>query len=688
MSKRSVNGLLDTDELEERDPDRSSRTKQRRRITNSIDGLSDEVLIYVFGWLDKRDLAICQAVSQRWACLSVDNQLWKGLADERFLRRRRDFLTKVRMERPNDPSYARVGDDVTESENWKGLYKTRQNWEEGRYRRTATVLPTHITSHLKKEIPEPLIVYHADLVFTVEYGSELKSWRITDGFLDCVAASSVFGKLVDDSREDYPTAMAISDSPTPDRGVHIILGFASAQMAVLRLVHHEDGGYQVEDRLLLNDQYISRNGGIVTVHEISHIAFTYPYVGVLFESRVFRSYRVQGDEVHRQGRCELEAYSLPGPITMDIRFEDGLPVATVLYPCRHLSGRWSLTVQEIFLDGVTKPMGRLYGREGSIGSGWSIEDNPLAPSYISYRHPYAVTAHKDNTLMLYRVYPADGGYFVKDTKLFGHTSGVLSCAIDRRSRAVSVARSGEIRVWDLYAEYGGKDLVLEGHESIEDGEENVAVLGIDDDKIVISRREMPGAPRQTQILSGADEFVFEGGDPSHQARDCPKRGNPVCYNCNQEGHISRECQEPQKEKSCYRCGETGHLSRECPTAGPQQSFGGQGQGFGASAPGAECYKCGKVGHIARNCTLNEYGQQQQQGGFGGFGAPRGQTCYTCGGFGHMARDCTQGQKCYNCGGFGHVSRDCQQPQQQKSCYRCNQPGHIARECPNEQAPAA
>ncbi|GAO46291.1 hypothetical protein SAICODRAFT_71165 [Saitoella complicata NRRL Y-17804] len=498
MSKRSVG----TDELEERDPDRSSRTKQRRRITNSIDGLSDEVLIYVFGWLDKRDLAICQAVSQRWACLSVDNQLWKGLADERFLRRRRDFLTKVRMERPNDPFYTRVGDDVTKSENWKGLYKTRQNWEEGRYSRTATVLPTHITSHLKKEIPQPLIVYHADLVFTVEYGSELKSWKIKDGVLDCVAASSVFGKLVDDSREDYATAMAISDSPTPDPGVHIVLGLASAGMAVLRLVHHEDGSYQLEERLLLKEKYIRRKGVIVTANEISHIAFTYPYVSVLFERRIFRAYRLEGSEVRIQRRCELEAYPLPGPITMDIRSENGLPVATILYPCRHLSGHWSLTVEEFYIDGVTKPMGLRYGREGSIASDWSteFEANPLTPSCISYRHPYALTTHKDNTLMLYKVYPANGGYFVKDTKLFGHTSGVLSCAIDRRSRAVSVARSGEIRVWDLDAEFGGKELVLKGFEPSEDGNENVAVMGFDDDKIILSRRGMPGAPRRTQIL--------------------------------------------------------------------------------------------------------------------------------------------------------------------------------------------
>jgi len=178
--------------------------------------------------------------------------------------------------------------------------------------------------------------------------------------------------------------------------------------------------------------------------------------------------------------------------------------------------------------------------------------------------------------------------------------------------------------------------------------------------------------------------------------------------------LSRECQNPQKEKSCYQCGKTGHISRECPEGGaPGGGQVGGGYGGGPGAGGQECYKCGKVGHIARNCQQGG-GYGAGAGGYGGgyggaqggYGGGRVQTCYSCGGFGHMSRDCTQGQKCYNCeftilswsgdgeerllltlrllgGEVGHLSRDCpSESSSERVCYKCKQPGHVQAACPN------
>ena len=61
----------------------------------------------------------------------------------------------------------------------------------------------------------------------------------------------------------------------------------------------------------------------------------------------------------------------------------------------------------------------------------------------------------------------------------------------------------------------------------------------------------------------------------------------------EEGHVSRECNAPQKEKACYRCNEVGHLSRDCPTGGAGGGGGmggGMGGGYSGGGGGQECYK--------------------------------------------------------------------------------------------------
>ncbi|KAJ3365425.1 hypothetical protein GGF32_009283 [Allomyces javanicus] len=138
----------------------------------------------------------------------------------------------------------------------------------------------------------------------------------------------------------------------------------------------------------------------------------------------------------------------------------------------------------------------------------------------------------------------------------------------------------------------------------------------------------------------------------HQAKFCTQ--NVKCYNCNGEGHTSRECQMPRAEKACHRCNEIGHLARDCPTN---------------PMPPQECYKCGQIGHLSRSCPQN-------------MSAEQGPKCFSCGRFGHLSRECRQGRACFNCGRADHISRECPEPKKPQTCRKCGVEGHIMRECPN------
>ncbi|XP_046369976.2 zinc finger CCHC domain-containing protein 7-like [Haliotis rufescens] len=123
-----------------------------------------------------------------------------------------------------------------------------------------------------------------------------------------------------------------------------------------------------------------------------------------------------------------------------------------------------------------------------------------------------------------------------------------------------------------------------------------------------------------------------------------------CVNCNEVGHLSKDCPRPKKSQICIFCGYTGHFYRNCP-----QSL---------------CYNCNQPGHTARLCE-----------------APRHKLhwkCFRCDMLGHSHENCpdhwrqfhlttTVKQPCPVRGQSDHTNK-------RRFCYNCGSNKHYGFEC--------
>jgi len=69
---------------------------------------------------------------------------------------------------------------------------------------------------------------------------------------------------------------------------------------------------------------------------------------------------------------------------------------------------------------------------------------------------------------------------------------------------------------------------------------------------------------------------------------------------------------------------------------------GGGGGFGGGGRGGACYNCNQDGHMARDCPDGD--RRGGRGGGGGGGRGGDSVCYNCNGSGHFARDCPEGDR--------------------------------------------
>ena len=99
----------------------------------------------------------------------------------------------------------------------------------------------------------------------------------------------------------------------------------------------------------------------------------------------------------------------------------------------------------------------------------------------------------------------------------------------------------------------------------------------------------PERPREADGWPMDKDEILKRLDDAGEVVDI---GLPLCMNCNEIGHISKNCPEEKQENvdrpaiKCFNCGEVGHRVRDCPTP-RQDKFA--------------CRNCGQSGHNSREC---------------------------------------------------------------------------------------
>ncbi|CAJ0914623.1 14367_t:CDS:2 [Entrophospora sp. SA101] len=178
-------------------------------------------------------------------------------------------------------------------------------------------------------------------------------------------------------------------------------------------------------------------------------------------------------------------------------------------------------------------------------------------------------------------------------------------------------------------------------------------------------------PRSAGIRAQSEQENFDWLADAGQLVD--DFSAPICFNCRQRGHLTRECTQPKPilNNRCKNCGSIEHSTRFCKNENRsddnqpnndihERNFDNENNHNNNRSSHIKCFKYGSTDHNTRSCARTREGkdsQRQQQldfvegdhYGYGHnnneynntFGRFFGIKCYTCGSHDHHTRYCTR-----------------------------------------------
>ncbi|EPS40122.1 hypothetical protein H072_6086 [Dactylellina haptotyla CBS 200.50] len=367
---------------------------------------------------------------------------------------------------------------------WKAKFRLRTNWQRGTPRISNLRLLESLVQ-INTERPQaglkpkgPPIVgcfyegyfFAADLVHGVRVFNCGSS--TTNNQTPLVERTSSLGN---------PTCIKVEESLVNDpsrrlyktRGIDFVVGYHNGSAAIL---HFDQNSCQ------LSEKYTKRSFDDNGATEL--VAFYFPYLAIVTNQNQLKiiSFHTSIKSIRNSdGATRLEFPPpdrpyLPSKVVTSLTVDRSwFPtclsfrrdpssdeiVASAVFSVRSIIVGSSITLQEFRLAPgfpglletyVVSPP--LHDALDQAFFGRSAHMAFTTPTCVSYRHPFILTSHADNTLVLYNLYTDEDGKLEIQAghQLWGHNTSVMAVEVGLR-KAVSVDRRGEVRVWDLQGRY-------------------------------------------------------------------------------------------------------------------------------------------------------------------------------------------------------------------------------------------